>query len=141
MIIVIILSFFRGDNFILKRRARETEYAEKSFYWQFKQVFSVFLSIKGSFYPGYMFYQFLVTGQPDGCHGLCLSLLFLSAQLQNPRGDIFVVLWHTGKARGKSVIIITRPHPSCLNPLTPPLPLLLPLQLKTPAIRPLFHNA
>lgn len=30
---------FRGDHFILKRRARDSVYADKSFYWQFKQVF------------------------------------------------------------------------------------------------------
>ena len=33
---------FRGDNFILRRRARGSDYADKSFYWQFKQVFFVF---------------------------------------------------------------------------------------------------
>ena len=30
---------FRDDHFILKRRARDSVYADKSFYWQFKQVF------------------------------------------------------------------------------------------------------
>ena len=68
------------------------------------RFFSLFVE-QGGFFYSYMFHQFLVTGQPNGSNGLCLSLLFLSAQLQNPRGDLLVVLWHTGKARGKSIII------------------------------------
>ena len=47
------------------------------------------------------------TGHPDGCNWVCLSLLFLPTQLQNPRGDIFVVFWLAGTARGKIDLKLT----------------------------------